>query len=258
MAKITAVKGAKAWLKNANKSLVEQLDGVCEDRIKWEEGAFRTSNEQLYAILARCLDVYQQMKDDMAQRKQLNEKLLALGINFTKATSLAAKVVSYVFRADRNRAFAYARTIIAADEAKLDALALAKWVREKGGVEEVRRAAKSGVTPTQAAHQHAELALQVLAKSQPLVLPFQAPDELKPNGEAVNEFSVALVRREKDGRSTIVFGSGNQTLVSKLLVAAGKQHAAKVAAKQQADADRALKKARAAIVAPRSKSKKAA
>ena len=193
----------------------------------------------------------------MAQRKQLNEKLGKLGIAFNKATSLAAKVVRYVFRADRNRAFAYARTIVAADEAGLDALALADWVRGKGGVEEVRRAVK-GLTPTQLAHQHAEVALAAMSKAKSLVEAFDAPAELKPDVEAVHEFSVALVRRDKDGRSSIVFGSANQSLVSKLLAAAGKHHVAQAAQKQQADSERAKKHARAALVSEAAKAKKAA
>ena len=257
MTNFIETKAAAAAKRNTSKSLVQQLDGVCADRVKWEEGAYRTSTEQLYAILGRCLHIYQQMKDDMAQRKQLNNKLLELGIAYNKATSLAAKVVRYVFRTDRGRAFAYARTLVAADEAGLDSLALAKWVREKGGVEEVRRAVK-GLTPSQVAHQNTELALAAMSKAKPLVAAFDAPAELKPNGEAVHEFSVALVRRDKDGRSSIVFGSANQSLVSKLLAAAGKRHAEKAAAKQQADAERAQKQVRAALVADAALSAKAA
>jgi hypothetical protein len=257
MTNFTKTKATAVANRNTSKSLVQQLDAVCADRIKWEEGAYRTSNEQLYAILGRCLDVYQQMKGDIAQRKQLNDKLRSLGIAFNKATSLAAKVVRYVFRSDRGRAFTYARTIIAADAAGIDSIALAKWVREKGGVEEVRRAVK-GLTPSQLANQHAELALALMAKAKPLVEAFDAPAELKPNAEAVHEFCVALVRRNKDGRSSIVYGSANQSLVSKVLAAAGKHHVAKAAMKQQEDADRAQKHARAALVAEAAKAKKAA
>ena len=257
MTKVIENKVAKAATRNTSKSLVQQLDGVCVDRVKWEEGAYRTSTDQLYTLLGRCLDVYQQLKDDMKQRKQLNEKLRSLGINFNKATSLAAKVVRYVFRTDRGRAFVYARTLIAADTAGVDSLSLAKWVREKGGIEEVRRVAK-GLTPSQLAQQNADLALSVMSNAVPLVNAFDAPAELKPNGEAIHEFTVALVRRDKDGLSSIVYGSSNQSLVSKVLTAAGKHHINKAALKQQADAERAQKQARAALVAEATKAKKAA
>ena len=65
MTNFIETKAAAAAKRNTSKSLVQQLDGVCADRVKWEEGAYRTSTEQLYAILGRCLHIYQQMKDDM-------------------------------------------------------------------------------------------------------------------------------------------------------------------------------------------------
>jgi hypothetical protein len=257
MTKDIETKAVAAAPSNTSQTLVQQLDGVYEDRIKWEEGAYRTSNEQLYALLGRCLSIYQQLQGDTAQCKQLTQKLVELGIKHTKGTSLAAKVVRYVFRNDRNRSFAYARTLIAATEAGVDSLALAKWVAENGGVEEVRRAAK-GLTPAQLAHQNEELALGVYAVAPSLVEAFDAPAELKPNTGAVHEFCVALVRRNKDGRSSIVYGSANQSLVAKVLAAAGKHHVAKAALKQKDDEERAQKKLRSEIISKAVKENKAA
>ena len=136
-------------------------------------------------------------------------------------------------------------------------MVLAKWVREKGGVEEVRRAV-SGMTPTQIANQNAELALAALSKAKPLVAAFTAPAELQPDSEAINEFSVALVRREHDGQSTIVFGSANQSIVFKLLATAGKRLAMQNIAEREVDEARVRKSTRAVIVADAAKSTKTA
>ena len=48
-------------------------------------------------------------------------------------------------------------------------------------------------------------------------------DELEPSGDSVLPLSIALVRKERDGSGSIVFGTANQSLLNKLLEVAGKQ-----------------------------------
>jgi hypothetical protein len=224
------------------------LNDLTLQRSEWEKGAFKNSNDQLYVILGRCLDIYTQMKDDLPQRKNLNDELRSAGIKFTNATNLATKIVRYVFRNDRTRSFSYARTIMAAADAKIDGMELPKWVRAGGGVEDIRRARKDGISPAQLARQHAEVATAELAKQKALVDAFKAPAELQPNTEATHTFSVALIRKNSDGTSSIVYGSDNEALIVKMLTAAGKHFVAKKAQEAEMKKKLILKKTRQEIV----------
>jgi hypothetical protein len=186
VAAATPAKTKKERKVSNSRPLILDLNDLTAERAKWEKGAFKTSNDQLYAILGRCLDIYTLMKDDMPQRKNLNEELRNAGIKFTSATNLATKIVRYVFRNDRARSFAYARTIMAAADAKIDGMKLPKWVREGGGVEDIRRAHKHGISPAQLARQHVEIATAELVKRKQLVDAFKTPAQLQPSGEAIH------------------------------------------------------------------------
>jgi hypothetical protein len=243
-----SLKGIKMTKGNNARLLILDLNDLTVQRADWEKGAFKTSNDQLYVILGRCLDIYTQMKDDLPQRKNLNDELRSAGIKFTNATNLATKIVRYVFRNDRTRSFSYARTIMAAVDAKIDGMKLPKWIREGGGVEDIRRANKVGISPAQLARQHAEVATSELAKQKALVEAFKAPAELQPSGEAAHRFSLALVRKNSDGTSSIVYGSDNEALIVKMLTAAGKHFVAKKSQEAEIKKKLALKKTRQEIV----------
>ena len=230
------------------RQLILDLNDLTAQRAEWEKGAFKTSNDQLYAILGRCLDIYTLMKDDMPQRKNLNDELRNAGIKFTSATNLATKIVRYVFRNDRARSFAYARTIMAAADAKIDGMELPKWVRAGGGVEDIRRAHKGGISPAQLARQHVDIATAKLASTNALTEPFKAPAELQPSPEAVHRFSLALVRKNNDGTSSIVYGSYNEAIIMKVLAAAGKSLVPLKAQEAELKHKQALKQARQEIV----------
>ena len=58
-----------------NKSLFDTLAALEEERITWEEGAYRTSNKALYAVLAKCLAIAQPGTPELA--KQRNAELEA-------------------------------------------------------------------------------------------------------------------------------------------------------------------------------------
>jgi hypothetical protein len=245
---VTSGKANKSVKGSNVRLLIFDLNDLTIQRAEWEKGAFKTSNDQLYTILGRCLDIYYQMKDDMPQRKNLNDELRSAGVKFTNATNLATKIVRYVFRNDRTRSFSYARTIMAAADAKIDGMELPKWVRAGGGVEDIRRAHKDGMSPAQLARQHASIASAELAKHKSLVDAFKAPAELQPSIEATHTFSVALVRKNSDGTSSIVYGSHNETLIMKMLIAAGKHFVAKKAQEAEIKKKLAMNKTRQEIV----------
>ena len=245
---VSAVKSSKSSNGNNSSNLIADLKNLNDQRDHWEKGVYKTSNEHLYVILGRCLDIYTQMKGDLPQRMLFNNELKNANIKFTNATNLAPKIVRFVFRNDRTRSFSYARTIMTAADANIDGMKLPKWVYANGGVEEIRRAAKNGISPSQLNHQHAEIASAQLTKKKALVDAFKAPAELQPHGEAAHTFTVALVRKNADGTSSIVYGSNNEALISKMLAFAGKHIVANKTQEDELKHNRALKKTREEII----------
>ena len=230
---------------------ITALDEIAAEREAWEQGAYKTSNEQLYAILARCLDIYQQMSgrdaDRLKQRKELDERLSTMGFVIRENTNLATKIVRYVFRTDRKRSYTYARVILAAVEHHIDSVKLASFIRNEGGIEEVRRKQKGSLTPAQQARTYKAAAEAHYFRSEPLVSPFKAIASLTASSEGTTAFSVALVRNDGDGNVAIVYGENNATIVKQLLVRAGKKltvdatHNAELNKERQRKANRAAK-----------------
>lgn len=231
---------------------ITALDGIAKDAKAWEQGAYKTSNEELYGILARCLDIYQQLKgrekSRINQRKELDDRLTAIGIKSRENTNLATKIVRYVFRTTNKRSLAYARVIMSADQHGKDALSLPKWVREEGGIEEVRRKQNSEFTATELSQMYAAAAEKHLYASKALIAPFKGIAELKSSSESTSVFTLALVRNDADGKVSVVYGDNNQTLVKQMLARAGKKLTEDSKIKSVIVAERTRKAKRAAAV----------
>lgn len=233
---------------NAIIDVVGELDVVAKQREEWEAGAYKTSNDQLYAILARCLDLYVMLtgRDEhkLAQRRLLDERLTTAGINYKDSTPLATKVVRYVFRNDRRRSHTYARVIMSANDRGVDSVKFASWVRGEGGIEEVKRKAKDGMSTNDRAKQRAAIAEEHLYSAKALAT-FTSVKDVKPSAEAVSRFSYAIIRTEDDGTAAVVYGGNNAAVIKLLLARAGKEVADKAAEKAKNNASRARKNARA-------------
>ena len=237
---------------NASKNLNAELDLLCKEREEWETGAYKTSNDQLYRILGRCLDIYQQLRDDLGQRRVFKSKLDALkakkAIEFKESTNLPTRIVRYVFRNSGKRSLAYAKVLIAANEAKIDSLGLAAWIAKEGGVEQIRRMDKNGIKPSVFNASLQQSASDYYAGSKGLVTAFKAPTSLLPDAEGTDNFSLALVRKEDDGQVTIVYGTNKSALVKQMLTLAGKQLAETMCKAAVANKRQAQKAARYAVV----------
>lgn len=217
----------KSQKTNMSKNLNAELDLLCREREAWEKGAYKTSNDQLYHILGRCLDIYQQLRADLQQRKVFKEKLDTLKaknvIDFKESTNLPTRIVRYVFRNSGKRSLAYAKVLIAATEAGIDSLALAAWISKEEGIEQIRRKDKNGIKPSVVSANLQQTAADYYAGSKGLVTAFKPPKSLLPNAEGTDNFALALVRKEDDGQVTIVYGTNKSTLVKQMLILAGKQ-----------------------------------
>jgi hypothetical protein len=121
--------------------LIEEL---IAEKDAWFNNAYRTSNEQLYALLAKCYDFYFKLKEEGDNGKKLREGLNAYieskGYKFSPNSHTLVRIVKCVFGADRRRVSAYGIVLRTALQRELRSDQVAAFIRESGGVEEVRLA----------------------------------------------------------------------------------------------------------------------
>ena len=127
-----------------NQTTYGEIEQLATERKAWQEGAFRTSNEQLYEILKNCYKLYNKMCGIQADSKHLRE-ILAKYISENKiavkdSAHTMTKIVRCVFGNDRRRVSAYSIVLRAALIAKVQIDAVPDYIRENGGVEELRLA----------------------------------------------------------------------------------------------------------------------
>ena len=117
------------------------LFGLEEKRIKWESGTYRTSNLELYGILAECLGYSSELSFDNAKKRNaaLEAFFKLRGYKYRAETPLATKVVRAVFGGiDRRRTSTYSLVLRQAIKEKISPLSLAKWIEDKGGIQEIK------------------------------------------------------------------------------------------------------------------------
>ena len=123
---------------DANKALAN----LENKRITWENGTYRTSNQELYGILAECL-AYTTADLTIDQAKQRNNALEAFfksrNYVYKAEMPLATRVVRAVFGGiDRRRTSTYSLVLRQGMKEKVLAVNLPKWIEEKGGIQEIK------------------------------------------------------------------------------------------------------------------------
>ena len=121
--------------------LTHVLANLETERETWEKGAYRTSNQALYAVLAKCLAIAAADTAELA--KQRNAALEAFfklrGYFYKKDAPVATRVVKAVFGAvDRRRISTYSLVLREAAKQKVMAVNFADWVEQFGGIQEIR------------------------------------------------------------------------------------------------------------------------
>ncbi len=127
---------------------IRELEGLETTRKHWEVTEMAASHARLYSILTGIYAYYYKMKDKHTD-KQVRE-LMKTGLDaFAEKRGLITKpdtndmnrVVKAVFGDDRRRVSAYSLALRVAYDYGVRAENLAAWIKDKGGVEEVRKAA---------------------------------------------------------------------------------------------------------------------
>ena len=92
-------------------NIQKRLDAMHAARATWEEGTLRAANEELYAILEGVYALYAELKAEVGKRRAFTALLTDLEIKTQANTSLALKVVRYVFAGQGRREVAYSSVI---------------------------------------------------------------------------------------------------------------------------------------------------
>lgn len=119
------------------------LEQLVAEKEAWFNNAYRTSNDQLYALLAKCYDFYFQLKESengKKLREGFDEHINAKGYTFSSGSHTLVKIVKCVFGADRRRVSAYGIVLRTALQKNLPSDQVAAFIAESGGVEEIRLA----------------------------------------------------------------------------------------------------------------------
>ncbi len=133
--------------KQAHQAMVsvrQHFDRLVAQRQAWQDNAYRASNEQLYALLQECYATYKAMSVDSAEAKDLRSALTDYinlkGVKVSPSSHTLVKIVKCVFGADRRRVSAYGIVLRRALSDGVSVTDIPAYIRDNGGVEEIRLA----------------------------------------------------------------------------------------------------------------------
>lgn len=138
-------------------TILLKLDQLSDQRADFEQNEFARSNQRLYEILAEIYAQYEAMNGNrallMLMIEKVSERLKAKGQRVQENSLVLSLFVRMVFNSERQRIHNYSRAIQAAKEDKVAPKDFAKYVTDKGGIEECRLKSKptEGELKTQAA-----------------------------------------------------------------------------------------------------------
>lgn len=152
------------WKEPAITSARSAIEGLIKDEQEWFHGVHKAANSRLYVLLQRVYHLYLLMSSDKVFNghlvKELAKQAKARNLIINPKSHTLKQIVQVVFGADRRRSSAYCLALRVALSEKIKAKDIPQFLRDAGGVEEVRRSkcakprvdkagiAKSNVTKT--------------------------------------------------------------------------------------------------------------
>ena len=119
----------------------EVLRNMEARRVAWEQGAYKTSNQALYGILAECLAFACELttNESKARNSMLESFYKERGYQWRMETPLVTRIVRAVFgNLERSRINTYSLVLREAQRCKVAYLDLAQWIEERGGLQSIR------------------------------------------------------------------------------------------------------------------------
>jgi len=236
-----AAKQADALVKAATANETYKLfDQLVAEREYWQENAFRTSNDQLYALLQKGYQFYSDMSKGDAKadgmRDGLNNYIALKGYIFSSATHTITKIVKCVFGVDRRRVSAYSIALRFALSSNVAVQDLPAFIYDNGGVEQMRLAKSPTVISPK---QKAEIAQEVVCDNHIAVVSSKALGQMLDAGK-VNTNTVLIGTWQADGSIIVRAVVQNDSVVNAALASvysANKADAQKQEAERKAAND---------------------
>ena len=127
--------------KAQSQTIATVLADLETQRVVWEEGVYRTSNQALYALLGNCMLFSGEAS--LAQAKERNAALKAFykerGLRYKEDAPLATRVVRAAFGSiDRRRVSTYSLVLREAMKQRIFPTNLEQWIEDMGGIQEIR------------------------------------------------------------------------------------------------------------------------
>jgi hypothetical protein len=224
---------------STEKAISMAIEQLVESRKHWERNELATANDTLYGILQHCYALHNTMigNDSLAKtlRKGLGNYITANDYKFTDSTPLITKIIKCVFGTDRKRVNSYSTAMRVALIEKISVIELPKYLKEKGGVEEVRRQGVVG----KSIKVKIELGRTVL--EDPILARVQNESlSASFSSEQTEEGVILLATREDDGSFAIRRLIQNTSAVKAALAACSSVGAEKEKAKKIEDDAKAL------------------
>lgn len=118
------------------------IESLAIEREAWENTVYRTSNQQLYTLLAKCYGKYMAMTKDTelakVMRLELETYMNLKGYGSSKTAHTLTKIVRCVFGGDRRRNSTYSIVLRSAFDKKIQEADIADFIEREGGVQEIR------------------------------------------------------------------------------------------------------------------------
>jgi len=230
---------------NKQKS-IDVLARIEGERKQWEAGAYKTSNKQLYGILAECLAFGGAMDiGEARERARVLEKFYAeRNYRYKSESPLMTRVVRAVFGdIDRRRLSTYSLVLREAQRQEVLPLQLADWIDANGGVQEIRLSQSATFVGQKA---RVAVGTSELVKRKSLAVVKTAQLEALADAGFVGTACVLLAEQQADGSfavKALMRGSGVVKPALAALYTAGSATTADKQAEQAAANDAAKEQA---------------
>lgn len=189
------------------------------NRLAWEQGAYLTSNQVLYSVLADCLAFCGELT--LAEAKLRSGALEIFykerGYKYKKEAPLVSRVVKAVFgNIDRRRISTYSLVLRQAQKDRVTYNNLPQWIESKGGVQEIRLGRSANfITP----QKKAEAAKQIAKGSNFLGFAKSELLSMVADTDYMGEACVLLAEQQPDGSFGIRYVLRNEGLINAAYVA---------------------------------------
>jgi hypothetical protein len=194
-------------------------------RQQWETTVYRTSNQQLYALLAECYVYGGELPFDQAKQRSavLADFCQQRGYVVKKESPLLNRVVKAVFgNVDRRRISTYSLVLRSAKAANVLPSNLAQWIEQRGGIQEIKLARSATYVSPKAKAEKAQSTLATVSNL--AVVKSDALTQLA-DGSYMGEECVFVAEQQSDGSFAIKALTRSATALNAALLAVYGQQA---------------------------------